>query len=408
MKELVSQILNHKELAALPSLLEGGGLPALVSGLSAVHRANLAAALCDSMQKSLFVICPDDTAAENFSRDLQSMLQRPAGCLGLREFTFLPAEVVSRRTEQQRLSVLASLAEAEARGEKTVTVASVSAMLQRTIPVEILKKAAFTISSTENYAIEDLEEVLIRCGYERTEQVEGPGQFARRGGILDLFSPAEDRPVRMEFWDEEIDSMGYFDISTQRREDSITECRILPAAEALPSLSPGGSETLSRKMEELADRYQKRRNSEAAGRTAAMLRQDAEKIRARLAMPDLDRWLPLLYPAATGFDYIPEDTLVFVDQPTRCGEMAKEYRRQLGEELRSMQKEGRCPFDAESFCFPPEEIWKELDRFPVYAGDAFTLGRGGFQPKTLLSIPAKQLPSYAGNAQAAAEVLLIN
>ena len=52
-----------------------------------------------------------------------------------------------------------------------------------------------------------------------------------------------------------------------------------------------------------------------------------------------------------------------------------------------------------------EEIWKELGRFPVYASDAFTLGRGGFQPKTLLSIPVKQLPSYAGNAQAAAEDL---
>ena len=65
MKELVNQVLTHKELAALPSLLEGGRLPALVSGLSAVHRANLAAALCGKTARSLFVICPDDTAAEN-------------------------------------------------------------------------------------------------------------------------------------------------------------------------------------------------------------------------------------------------------------------------------------------------------------------------------------------------------
>ena len=87
MKELVNQILTHKELAALPSLLEGGGLPALVSGLSAVHRANLAAALSCRLQKPLFVICPDDTAAENFARDLQSMLQMPAATLPLREFS---------------------------------------------------------------------------------------------------------------------------------------------------------------------------------------------------------------------------------------------------------------------------------------------------------------------------------
>ena len=190
MKELVNQILSHKELAALPSLLEGGGLPVLISGLSAVHRANLAAALCNALDRPLFVVCPDDTAAENFARDLQSMLQRPSQCLGLREFTFLPAEAVSRRVEQQRLAVLSSLIDAEQTGKPTVTVASVSALLQRTVPKEILQKAAFTISSEESYAIEDIEEALIRCGYEKTEQVEGPGQFARRGGILDLFSPA--------------------------------------------------------------------------------------------------------------------------------------------------------------------------------------------------------------------------
>ncbi len=407
MKLLNNQILTHKELAALPSLLEGGGLPALISGLSAVHRANLAAALCEELQRPLFVICPDDTAAENFARDLRSMLQRPAFCLGLREYTFLPAEAVSRRVEQQRLNTFYTLTEAEQGGASSVTVASVSAMLQRTMPKELLPRAAFTVSAEKSYAIEDLEEALVRCGYERTEQVEGPGQFARRGGILDLFSPAEELPVRMEFWGDEIDSMGYFDISTQRREESVTQCRILPATEALPTLAKGGTEVLARKLEELADRYAKRRQSASAGKLAATMRQDAEKIRAHLVMPDLDRWLPLLYPAASGFDYIPEDALVFLDQPTRCGEMAREYRKQLGEDLKSLQKEGLCPFDADSFCFPPDGIWKELERFPLFAGDAFTLGRGSFAPKTLLSIPAKQLPSYAGNAQAAAEDLKI-
>ena len=407
MKELVNQILTHKELAALPSLLEGGGLPALISGLSAVHRANLAAALQEALQRPLFVICPDDTAAENFARDLQSMTRRDAVTLTLRDYCFLPAEAGSHQAEQRRLAALYSLTDTEQAGCLSVTVASISAMMQRTMPKEILKRAAFKINSEERYAVEDIEEALIRCGYERTEQVEGPGQFARRGGILDLFSPAEEMPVRMEFWDDEIDSMGYFDIASQRREESIRECRILPAAEALSTLSPGGPEVLSRKLEEFADRYGKRRGSATAGKLAAAMRQDAEKIRAQLAMPDLDRWLPMLYPAATGFDYIPESAIVFLDQPTRCGEMAREYRKQLSDDLHALQREGLCPFDADGFCFPPDEIWKTLDTFPVYAGDAFTLGRGTFAPKTLLSIPAKQLPSYAGNAQAAAEDLKI-
>ena len=408
MKGLINQILQHKELAALPDLPEGGGLPALVSGLSAVHRANLAAALCDRLERSLFVLTPDDTAAENFARDLQSMLRMPVQTLGMREFCFLPAEAVSHRTEQQRLTSLHALAEAAETGRSPViAVASVTAMLQRTIPAETLRKAAFSLRVGDSYPLEDVLDALIRCGYERTEQVEGPGQFASRGGILDLFSPAEEHPVRMEFWGDDIDSMGYFDIASQRREENMTSCTVLPAAEALPTLCPGGAEVIAGKLEDLAEHLKKRRNSEASGRLAVTAREDAEKIRTGLKMPDLDRWLPFLYPQANGFNYIPDDALVFVDQPTRCGEMARDYRKQLGEDLRLLQKDGLCPFDAEQFCLAPDLLWKELERFPVYAADAFTLGRGGFRPKTLFSIPAKQLPTYAGNAQAAAEDLKV-
>ena len=403
MKELIQQILNHKELAALPDLTESGGLPVLVSGLSAVHRANLAAALYSRLHRPLFVICPDDTAAENFARDLHNMLNREVLCLTLREYVFLPAEAVSRRTEQMRMTSLFSLLEQEAAGTDSIFVASVSAMMQRTIPKETLQRAAFPITAGGNYALEDVEDALIRCGYERTEQVEGPGQFAVRGGILDLYSPAEDAPVRMEFWGDEIDSMGRFEISSQRRIENIETCRILPAAETLAGLSPGGAETAAGKLEELAARYEKRRSSQTAGKLAATMRADAERLRAGLALQDLDRWLPLLYPAATAFDYIADDATVFLDQPARSLEMAREFRKQTSEDLQALQREGLCPFDADSFLFPPDEILTRLQEYPLYAADAFTLGRGGFSPKTLLSIPAKQLPSYAGNAQAAAE-----
>ena len=403
MKQLVEEILNHKELAALPEQMESGGLPALVSGLSAVHRAQLAAALMGKLEKPLFVICPDDTAAENFARDLRSMTGQKAVTFLMRDYSFLPAEAVSRRTEQQRLRTLyAALC-----GETRVTVASVSAMVQRTIPKNTLQRAAFTLSMEESCDPELLEEALSRCGYERTEQVEGPGQFARRGGIFDFFSPAEENPVRMEFWGDEIDSMGIFDISTQRREESIDKCTILPAAETLATLSEGGVNTAAKKLENLAERYGRRRSSESAGKLAATMRGDAERIANGVRIQNMDRWLPLLYEPATGFDYIPEEALVFIDQPTRCGEMAKEYLKQLGEDIRQLQREGQCVFDVSGFVLPPEEIWRVLEEFPVYAGDAFTLGRGGFQPKSLFSIQAKQLPSYAGNAQAAADDLKI-
>ena len=102
MELLIKEIFKNKEAAALPGLLESGGLPALVSGLSAVHRANLAAALRLESGRPIFVICPDDTAAESFARDLASMLGEETETLVMRDYTFYAAEAASRQSAPWR------------------------------------------------------------------------------------------------------------------------------------------------------------------------------------------------------------------------------------------------------------------------------------------------------------------
>ena len=399
MELLIKQILEHKEAAALPSLLESGGLPALISGLSAVHRANLAAALQQQLGLPLFVICPDDTAAENFAGDLRAMLGVEVNTLTMRDYVFYQTEAVSRQGEQKRIAALYRLA----KGESAITVASVSGLIQRTIPPDTLRSTALVIENGGSCPPEEVEKALLRCGYQPTEQVEGPGQFARRGGILDFFSPGEREPVRIEFWGDDIDSMGYFDIATQRRSENVERCVILPAAETLPELSPGGMESLCREIDAFAEKYARKRSSENAATLAATLRADAERLRSGLRMSDADRYLPVIYPMACGLDYIPENAMVFLDQPGRCAERARDFGKQMGEDVKELQRRGQIAMSADSFLLSPEALFKALENYPLYMADAFTVGRNPIQPRTLTSLSAKQLPSYAGSAQTAAE-----
>ena len=399
MNILFRQILNNKEASALPGLRESGGLPALISGLSAVHRANLAAALAEAPEEKMFVLCPDDTSAENFANDLRSMLGEQISVLGMREYTFYPTEAASRQAEQSRIAALYSLA----KGSVRIHVASVPGLMQRTIPPEALLRAAFEVRSDAACPPEDLEDALVRCGYSRTEQVEGPGQFARRGGILDFFSPSSSEPVRIEFWGDEIDSMSSFDVQSQRRNDPIDACIILPAAETLPTLSPGGTEVLCREIEASAARYAKRRTSDNAATLAANMRADAERLRSGILMTDSDRYLPMIYPMASGADYIPEDAFIFLDQPGRCAERAREYMKRLSEDIRELGRRSLVSASEDGFFLSFDRLLKRLEDFPLYMADAFTVGRNPIAPRTIISIPAKQLPSYAGNAQTAAE-----
>lgn len=399
MQILNQQIFENKEAAALPILLESGGLPALISGLSAVHRVNLASAIFEKFDRPVFVICPDEAAAESFARDLESMTGERPRLLNTRDFTFYSAVAASRQAEQTKISALDALA----RGDVMLCVATVSALMQRCIPPEELIKASFTVSDKNECPPEDLEKALIRCGYARTEQVEGTGQFSRRGGIIDFFSPMYPEPVRIEFWGDEIDSMGFFDVSTQRRTEAISECNILPAAEVLPSLSKNGVENLCRIIEEYAEKCDKRKKSEQAQALAVTLRNDSERLRQGLTMSDSDRYLPLIFDFACGMDYIPADAIIVIDQPSRTADRARGYTKQLSEDIGALNAKGMVAASADSFRLSWDELCRRISDFPVYMADAFTVGRYPIEPKTLASIPAKQLPSYAGSAQTAAD-----
>ena len=208
------QDIFKQQCPDIETLMESGRLPVLYSGLSQVHRAHLAASVMADTDRPMFVISPDDTAAEYFARDLSSMLGCEVPVLMGREFTFMAADAVSRQEEQRRLGLLYALLADE---PPKAVVCTASALCQRTLPPELLHRSAFTLENGGTYILEDTVRRLLLCGFRRTDQVEGPGQFSLRGGILDFFTPGYPNPVRCEFWGDDIDSMGFFDIDSQRR-----------------------------------------------------------------------------------------------------------------------------------------------------------------------------------------------
>jgi len=395
----VQEILRNREIAALPSLLESGGLPALISGLSSIHRANLAAALQERLDRPLVVLCPDEATAESMAGDLSAMLKIPVTVVGGRDFTFYSTVAASRQTEQKRLQALAALAGREA----TAAVFSAAGLLQRTLPPETLLSAGTTLREGGSCPIEDVEDALARCGYQRAGQVEGPGQFARRGGILDFFSPAYDKPVRIEFWGDEIDSMGLFDTASQRRVEALDRCRILPAAETLVSLCQGGRGSLAARLGEYAEKCEKKKTSPQAQALAKTLREDGEKLGGGAQLSDADRYLPLIYPFACGLDYLPEDAFIVLSEPARTADKAKSYIKQTSEDVKELNRRGVVAASPDSFYQGWDEACRAITEFPLFMADAFTVGRYPVEPKTMLSIQAKQLPSYGGSAQTAAE-----
>ena len=395
MKPLLSALNDIPEYRSLLAAIDNGACPAAFSGLSAVHRAHFAAGIRQELNRPVVVVCADEGEAERMARDLAALSGEAVRTLSAREFTFHNAAVVSRQYEHRRLSTLRALAA----GECPLLVCTVESILQRTIPKTLLTQAAQVLRMGERHDLGELAGTLAAAGYTRCEQVEGVGQFALRGGILDFFSPAHPKPVRVEFFGDEIDAMGLFDPDTQRRIENLGAAEILPAAEVLPQFTPGGYGGLLEGLDRLISQAKRRKGSETLVQT---LEEDRERLSASTAFPAMDRYIALIYPVmATAADYFPEDAVVVLSESPRVAERGKSYLWQLGEDAKALMERGELAGELADFARTFEELTEVLADWPVCYLDAFTSSRYPQRPRTLLNLLTKQLPSYGASLETA-------
>ena len=383
------------EVAELVSRVENGGCPAVLTGTQPVQRACVGAAVATGAGRPMVFLCADEREARQLAGDLQSLTGEMPVTLLAREWQFRPNAVSSREWERSRLAALHQMAA----GNAPVVVATVDALLARTMPPHRLAELSMTLETGGRADLKELTDRLLQAGYSRCDQVEGVGQFALRGGILDVFSPLMEQPVRCEFFDDEIDSLGLFDPGTQQRTENVSSALLLPAAEGLPGLAPGGLTHLAEQIEKLAVKYAKKENGEKIAQT---LRGDAERFRSGAEVNGLDRYLSLIYPdAAGGADYLPPDAVVFLCEGGRVEQRVKTVLLQLHQDTEALMEAGLMVGDAAEVCLSGEALFAQLADFPVVMLDALPTSRHPLKPRGLLAINARQLSSYGGSLETA-------
>ena len=397
--EILRSVLRElPEFQQLLAALDSGQSPAAVSGLAAVHRAHFAACLGQESGRPVVMVCADEGEAERMARDLSFLTGGEVPVLAARSFLFHNIATVSRQWEHRRLRLLYRLT----RGEVPCLVATVEALLQRTLPPEALERACAALAVGQTADLEELTAHLTEAGYVRCEQVEGPGQFALRGGILDVYSPAMEAPVRAEFFGDEVDALGIFDPVTQRRTANVEQAVLLPAAETLPHLAPGGLAGLLKQLDQ---------RSAAAVRDgleelAATLRQDREALEEGRSFPAMDRYLPLIYPKlCTAADFLPGDACVVFSECARVAERAKTYQWQLEEDVKTLLERGELDGACGALSRSYDQLCRRLEDFPFAYLDSFALSAYPAAPRCVLSLMAKQLPSFGASLETAVQDL---
>ena len=378
----------HKlpEYMQLRQAVESNALPAVATGLSGIHKATIINALVQDTNKTALLLAADEAEAQRICQDLTSMGLR-SFIYPTRDFTFRNVESASRKYEHQRIQVLSRILKHDC----DVVVACMDAALQYTIPPNELEGRMIELKKGQTVSLEQVVQSLVRCGYVRAEQIDGTGQFAVRGGILDFFTPDAPYPVRIEFWGDEIDTIGLFDLESQRRTETVDAIMLAPSVEVLVD-NPS----------ELADKIEKHASSlrgKTAPKAKEILQMECDQLRNGRHFHCADKYITMLYDrTATLLDYFSlNDTLVFVSEFHKGKERIRTTQWQWAEDVKEYLEEGVLCRGLDTYSGDWIYIQSQLEKRSTVCLEAFVRGTYEVPVRTLLNITARQLSVWGGS-----------
>lgn len=322
------------------------------------HKAYFTATLFASLDHPLVVILPDPKKARAFLDDLAFFMpDDEARIIYFPGYNILPFKSLSyhRETSTSRLAALSKIIDAGR--QKYLLVTHVDTLLQNLLPKQVISGFSELVMANEEIDRDGLVETLEAGGYSRVTLVEDPGEYAVRGGILDVFSPGEEKPVRIEFFGDLVESIRYFSPFTQRGTKELGETVIVPATEAVIS-----TEALPHVLARL------RQAGSRAGLSAAHVRDYVTQTREFGRFPGIESMLSIVYESLdTLFDYLPGQTTFLMDDPDLLSSRAEDFKTSARLNFDTVTQENRLCVAPESIYLDWDDAVKRLDTYPTVA-----------------------------------------
>ncbi|MFD2115471.1 transcription-repair coupling factor [Paenibacillus yanchengensis] len=384
-------MIADTDVQSILSGIRSGMKEQMLSGLAGSSRQVFVAALHQELDRPLMIVTHNMFSAQKIAEDLQECL--PAGQVLLypaNELLAAESAVSSKETIEQRIGALSQLAE----GFRGVVVAPYAGV-QRFLPAkEAMKNAKFSIRVGEEIALEAFLRKLTAIGYERTDRVEAKGEFSVRGGIVDIYPLISSVAYRMEWFGDEIDSIRSFDPIDQRSQEQLQELVVTPCQEIIAdaprreAAASQASHMLEHQLDKMTDRTAKERLRSEIGN-------EIDKLKEHTHFTEIYKYIALLYPERqTLIDYMPEDTLLIFEEPTRLLETSKQFERDEAEWATHLLATGKS--------LPQFALARNTDQvfyqrpFQTVFLSLFLRQVAHIQPQNILNMTSRTMQSFHG------------
>lgn len=351
-----------KEIADYRYLLENiknRETPVLATGVIDVQKTQMIYALHKEIGKTSLIISHDDAAARAIYNDISSFDEK-AVFYPSKDFIFYSADVHSSDITRQRFKAVDDII----RGEAGIVCTTAEALLERLMAKEDMQSLVFELREGDIIPIDKLVEKLVYMGYERSDAVEGVGQFALRGGIVDIYSPVHETAVRIEFWDDEVDSVRSFDVMSQRSLSKLEYLRVFPVKEIVfdQKAAEEAAEDMEKDMAKAVKNYEKKDMAEAAENIKITVKEAAERLRNN--MGGTEAFINYVtVKTASLFDYLPEGSLIFYDEPKKMKAHVDTVYSEFAESMKERLQSGYILPKQTGIIFTIDDIYSFSSKF---------------------------------------------
>ncbi len=399
MDYLVEPLFEIKEYNKILESIKNYSHPVSIVGPSDSQKAHFAYAICKHLNcKGLFVTF-NEIQARRMYEDLSFFLGEQVFLFPTKEIIYYDVEAKSNDEIFRRITILDKILEKKYQ----FIVTSVEAISHKIIPKELFCKniLSFECGSREELGI--IIKKLINMGYERTDIVEGKGQFAIRGGILDIFSVDRENPLRIEMFDDEIDSIRLFDTLSQRSIDKLEKVKVLPAKEIIYSNDKrkGIVERIKEDLDKYIKKLKNKKNSDFAKQIKANIERDIDRFEASPYFPGVDRYIPyILSEPGHVLDYMEDNLIVFLDEAIRINHRMDNLLLEHHELCKGLLEKGRILPENIDIYYDYEDISGRLEKkHNVHMSTVISGEYGRFYKAEKFenyNILSKQMGSYHG------------
>ena len=331
MKTFTAPLTELKEFNEIRENIKTKTLPVQVTGCIDSQKCHLIHGLGEDFRNRV-IVTYNDLKAKEIYEDYR-LYDRDVFLYPAKDIIFYSADIHGNAIVRDRLKILRRLIEKQS----STIIVTLDGGMDRLLPLQMIKDRIITITEDSVVSQQEFSASLTHLGYERQAQVEAPGDFAVRGGIIDIFPLTEDVPYRIELWGDEIDSIRTFDVSSQRSIEQVDRLMIYPAAEII--LDENRTKTGLKKLEEEEKQYYKSLREQFKTEEAARMRQIVgefkENLEAYQGSVALESYISYFYGETVSFfQYFDNnDTVFFLDEPGRLAEKGETVETEFRESM---------------------------------------------------------------------------